>query len=121
VPKDARVLGNLNADFAFENGNLRDYRNLPFALAQSDMAAYIRQNDIRYILYSDELDYLYAHRPYYNVIYGNAMFCEALRRFCLESCEEIGSFQNSVYGARIMPLVGDAQYGNVRVFRVKNK
>ncbi|MEG1942351.1 MAG: hypothetical protein RR049_00925, partial [Angelakisella sp.] len=118
VPKDARVLGNLNTDFYFDNDCLRDYRNLPFALQKGSLEAYLEADKIEYILYSDELDYLYEHRPYYNVIYGNIMFRDELKRFCKESCTEVGQFQSVAYGARIMELVGDPRYGTVTVYAV---
>ncbi|MEG1777662.1 MAG: hypothetical protein RR209_01670, partial [Angelakisella sp.] len=118
VPKDARVLGNLNTDFYFDNDCLRDYRNLPFALQKGSLEAYLEADKIEYILYSDELDYLYEHRPYYNVIYGNIMFRDELKRFCKESCTEVGQLQSVAYGARIMELVGDPRYGTVTVYAV---
>ncbi|MEG0541593.1 MAG: hypothetical protein RR528_04635, partial [Angelakisella sp.] len=118
LPKDARVLGNLNTDFYFENGSLRDYRNLPFALRDGTLEEYIEANEIEYILYSQELDYLYEHRPYYNVIYGNIMFRDELLRFCSERCTKLSSFQNATYGARVTGLIGSGEYDGVTVYEV---
>ena len=129
VPKDAKTLANLNTGFYFEQGKLIDLRNLPYAVlednAPSDdetryqkLCAYLEETGIEYIVYSSELDYLYEHRPYYNVIYGNAVFVHALKRFCEERCEETASFTDLQYGARVINIMGDPAYSRVSVYRV---
>lgn len=119
VPSDAKVIGNLNMDFYFANDRLRDYRNLPFALEGEGLSTYIEEQEIEYIVYTSELDYLYQNRPYYNVIYGNVMFVPELKEFCLSRCEQIGEFTHPMYGTRVYPLVGDPDYGRVEVYKVK--
>ncbi|MBR5969499.1 MAG: hypothetical protein IK016_04045 [Lachnospiraceae bacterium] len=147
VPKDAKTLGNLNTGFYFDQGKLLDYRNLPYVMEAaknatpstgaetaapstdtetgeaapdgvSAIAAYVEENGIEYILYTAELDYLLSHRPYYNVIYGNIMFAEALKAFCETRCETVGSFTDLRYGARVIALTGDETYSTVTVYRV---
>lgn len=119
VPADGKTIANLNTGFYFDNDALLDYRNLPYALERGSLADYVEKNGVRYILYSDELDYIYAHRPYYNVIYGNTEFVRELRQFCNKSCDHVGTFHNSSYGTRINALVGDDGYGTVTVYRVR--
>ena len=119
VPASAKTIANLNTGFYFENDALLDYRNLPFALKTGTLDDYVHKNKVQYIVYSDELDYIYEHRPYYNVIYGNALFVKELRQFCAEKCEPVGSFQNIVYGTRINALSGNSDYGKVTIYKVK--
>ncbi len=118
VPKDARVLANLNTDFYFEDDMLRDYRNLPYAMKGSGIPAYILDNEIEYILYSDELDFIYQNRPNFNPIYGNSLFVEELKNFCREHCTMAGSFFDPVFGVRIQDLIGNGEYGTVTIYRV---
>lgn len=113
----SQVLGNLNMDFYFESGSLHDYRNLPYVMADSSIAAYIEENQIEYIFYSAELDYYYEHRPYYNTIYGNIMFAAELREYCEQECVLVGSFQNLRYAPRILELIGREDYATVTVYR----
>lgn len=117
VPKDAKVLGNLNIEFFMDYDCLRDYRNLPYALEEEGLEAYLENNRIEYIIYHEELDYLWEHRPYYNVIYGNVMFVEELKNYCETSCEQVGSFQNSRYGIRVAGILDQEEYSQVTVYR----
>ena len=129
VPKEAKTLANLNTGFYFDQGKLLDLRNLPYVVLPEGevtdeesryekLEAYLLENEIEYVVYATELDYLYEHRPYYNVIYGNAIFVPALKRFCETNCEETGSFTDPVYGARVMNIFGKETYSRVRVYRV---
>ncbi len=117
IPENAKVLGNLNIEFFMEYGCLRDYRNLPYALEGEGLLAYLERNEIEYIVYHQELDYLWDHRPYYNVIYGNVMFVEELKNYCQNHCEKVGSFQNSRYGIRVSEILDQEEYGQVTVYR----
>lgn len=128
VPADKKVLANLNTGFYFEQGCLRDYRNLPYitnseaVVSMSEMCRlenYIRENEIEYILYSTELEYIYEHRPYFNVIYGDSRFVPVLKEFCEESCELTGEFVNTEYGSRVIGVMGQEQYSHVQVYKVK--
>lgn len=117
VPSDAKTLGNLNTVFYFNDGCLIDYRNLPF-LEDKSLSDYLDQEGIEYIIYSDELDYIYDHRPYFNVIYGNIMFLDDLKHYLDTNCEVMGSFQNTSYGVRIISLRGNSSYGNITIYKV---
>lgn len=128
APADKRVLANLNTGFYFEQGCLRDYRNLPYIIASGEENAesqgsrlkdYIRENKIEYILYSTELEYVYEHRPYFNVIYGDARFVPVLREFCEKNCELTGEFVNTEYGSRIIGVMGQEKYSKIKVYKVK--
>lgn len=120
VPADARVIANLNADFYFENGCLRDYRNLS-KIRQSGLRVeeYVEQNEIEYILLSSELDYIYQHRPQWNILYGPLDYWEELQAFLNGHCEEVDRFYNDTYAVRISGLVHTGQDFFVTVYRVK--
>lgn len=121
TPKD-KVLGNLNMYFYFENGALSDYRNLPFAMdADGSLKQYIEENNIEFIFYTDELTYYFEHRPYYNALYGNIMFADALKSYCETECEFIGTFENPWYAPRILELIGKEEYGTVYVYRTRRE
>lgn len=117
VPEEARVLGNLNMEFFMDYGCLKDYRNLPYALEEGGLEAYLERNQIEYIVYHQELDYLWEHRPYYNVIYGNVMFVQELREYCERNCQMVGSFEDPWYGIRVAGLRGQEEYARVTVYR----
>lgn len=119
---DSRVLGNLNMNFYFENGALSDYRNLPYVMERDGtLDKYIEENKIEYIFYTDELTYYYEHRPYYNALYGNIMFADALKTYCETNCTLVASFENSGYAPRILELIGDEDYSTVYVYRVNSR
>ena len=118
VPKDLKVLGNLNTGFYFDQGMLLDYRNLPYLEQENSLDDYIRNNKIQYILMTDELDYIYENRPYYNVIYGNPSFIQDLGTYCASNCILAGTFENPLYGPRIISLIGNPRYGTVSVYKV---
>ena len=118
VPRDEAVLANLNTGFYFEQGKLFDYRNLAYLKDQAELEGYIEKNKIRYIFYTDELDYIYENRPYYNAVYGNSGFIGELKEYCNTCCELAGSFENPVYGPRLTSLMGKADFATVKVYRV---
>ncbi|MFP4564137.1 MAG: ArnT family glycosyltransferase [Spirochaetia bacterium] len=119
VPPDVPVLANLNTDFYFRNGVLKDYRNLVF-LPEKGLAfpEYIRDRNIEYVIYPDEMDYIYNHRPIWNILYGNVwLYYEEMNRFLDEECTVIGEFTAPIYGMRIVRYIGDEDW-KVRIYRV---
>ncbi len=118
VPADARVIANLNTGFYFDQGTLLDYRNLPCLNGSDELAHYIEKNKIQYICLTDELDYIYENRPYYNVIYGNAAFIKDLKNYCETNGTRVGSFESPLYGTRIISLMDNPDYFTVTVYKV---
>lgn len=119
VPADAKVLANLNAEYAFDNGKLLDYRNLDY-LEQNGLtfSEYISSRGIEYILYPEEMDYIYSHRPVWNIVYGNLYpYYDDMRRFLSENCAEVASF-TSPYAMRIARYMEDRDW-TVTVYRVE--
>ena len=121
VPQDARVLANLNTDYYFENGNLRDVRNLTY-LKESGLSVeeYIRQNHIQFIILSDEMDFIYERRPVWNMIYGNPRYVPELRQFTEEKCTLVHQFRDNTYGIRIVGYMRSDLNFTVQIFEVQN-
>ena len=120
VPEDAVVLANLNAEFAFKAGRLYDYRNLAH-LDQAGLSVdqYIRDRQISYILYADELDYLHRNPDPWQVLYGpDQAWYEEMQTFLSSQCEEIADLQAPIYGNRIVSFLNDP-YWHLHIYRVK--
>lgn len=121
VPADSRVLANLNTDYYFKNGRLRDVRNLTY-LKENGLSVedYIRQNHIQYIVLSDEMDFLYQRRPVWNMIYGNPRYVPELRQFTEEKCTLVHQFQDNTYGIRVVGYMRSDLDFTVQIFKVQN-
>jgi len=117
VSADTKALANLNTGFYFDNGKMLDVRNLTY-LKDNDMsfAEYVESRGIQAIVWSDEMDYLYSHRPSFNVLYGNPRYVPEVETFLAEHCTLVGSFENTGYGMRLVQLTDEPC--TVRVYRV---
>lgn len=102
VPKASRVLANLNTEYHFKSKGLYDYRNLAYLEEnQVSFDKYIQSHQIEYIIYPEEMDYIYNHRPLYNGMYGNLYpYYDDMQHFLNESCVLVDAF-DSHYGMRI--------------------
>ena len=119
IPGQPRILGNLNAEYAFADGQLLDYRNLQYLDDRGiTFADYVAAEQIEYIIYYDELAFIAANHPRYDVMYGDLtpIFAE-MTTFLAEHCEEITVFTNSSYGTNLAPLI-DAKPWQIHIFRV---
>lgn len=119
IEKDERVLANLNADYYFENGSLYDYRNLAY-LKENELsfAEYINKNKIKYIIYSEEMDFIYNSRPKWNLLYGNLYpYYQEMKQFIKEDSSLIKSFTNSTYGIRIAEKIGQKDW-QIKIYQV---
>lgn len=119
IPGDQATIGNLNMGFHFDSGVLKDYRNLPYLDGFDALKQYVEENQIQYICISDELDFIYQNRPYYHVIYGNALFVKDLKDYCQLYCQPVGTIRNPQYAARIISLLQDPAYETVTVYQVR--
>ncbi len=121
IPQDARVLANLNTDYYFENGSLFDYRNLAY-LEDNDLsfAEYIAKNEIEYIIYPEEMDFIYNSRPSWNILYGNLYpYYSEMQHFLEQETKLIKSFRNSTYAMRIVREIGQKDW-KVKIYRVSS-
>ncbi|MBK5261225.1 MAG: 4-amino-4-deoxy-L-arabinose transferase [Peptostreptococcaceae bacterium] len=121
VAPNEKVLANLNCEYYFDNGKLLDYRNLSF-LKENNMtiADYIEENDIEYIILSDELDFIYSQRPVWNIIYGNLRYMDDLNDYTKQKCVLVDSFRNNTYGVRIVQYMNSNRDFTVKIFKVKD-
>jgi len=120
IPGRPKILGNLNAEYAFADGQLIDYRNLQYLDDRGmTFADYIAKQQIEYIIYYDELTFITKNHPAYDVMYGDItpIFAE-MTTFLAEHCEEITVFSNSSYGTNLAPLI-DTKPWQIHIFRVK--
>jgi len=119
VPQDSRVLANLNTDYYFENESLFDYRNLAY-LEENNLsfANYIKKNQIKYIIYPEEMDYIYNSRPSWNILYGNLYpYYQEMQKFIAQRTVLIKEFTNSTYPMRIVSKIG-AKNWSVKIYKV---
>ncbi len=112
-PRD-NVLANLNADYYFENGKLYDFRNLAY-LKEHGMSFedYIKNNDIKYIIYPEEMDFIYESTPKWDVIYGTPDYHDEMKDFINNHCKKVYEFTDGFYGVRIV------RYINTRPWFIK--
>ncbi len=118
VPEDAKVLANLNAEYALSYDALYDYRNLGY-LDDNNMsfADYVNKNGIEYIIYPEEMDYIYETRPVWNIVYGNIYpYYEDMKEFLDLKCELQTEFY-SPYAMRIVKFADNKNW-SVKVYKV---
>lgn len=117
IPADARTIANLNTGFYFENDALLDVRNLSYLKANNlTFAEYVRSRNVRYILWSDEMDLIYRNRPTLNALYGNPRYVEEVETFLRDHCELLGTFTDDAYASRLVQAFGTPC--TVRAYRV---
>lgn len=119
-PSD-KVLANLNCEYYFDNGKLLDYRNLSYLKENNEtIEEYVKNNDIEYIILSDEMDFIYSQRPVWNIIYGNLRYMDELNAFTQYKCELVDVFINNTYGIRIVQYMNSDRDFMVKIFKVKD-
>lgn len=119
VPDEVPVLANLNTAFVFSPDQLHVWRDLA-ALSEAGLTftEYIRGNNIKYIVYPDEMDVIYQERPVWNDLYGNLYYYyEDMQAFLSEQCCCIAAFPAPVYGMRITQYMFKHPY-RIRIFLV---
>jgi 4-amino-4-deoxy-L-arabinose transferase-like glycosyltransferase len=120
VPAQTKVLANLNSAYYFNRGSLFDYRNLAY-LQQNELsfADYINKNKIRYIIYPEEMDYIYQTRPTWNILYGNLYpYYNQLQLYLEKNCQLIYQFSSPIYGNRIISQI-DKKDWFIKIYQVK--
>lgn len=116
VPSDAEVLANLNTEYVFEFDKLHDYRNLD-KLDSMTFQEYIIKNQIEYIVYPEEMDYIYENRPVFNVMYGNVFpYYKDMNEFFADNCQLIYEF-DSPYAMRIL-MYSNKKSWSVKIYKV---
>ena len=119
VPENKKVLANLNLEYYFDNGVLKDYRNLQYLkMSNISFEQYIDFNNIEYIIYPEEMDYIFRNSPNWDILYGNTtVFYEDMKSYLNENCDKIGEFQTP-YAMRISQEMYKVPW-NLTVYKVK--
>lgn len=119
IPPGTVALGNLYSEYAMDDGHFYDWRNLHYLKENEiNLTAYIETRDIEYIIFSEELTFIYDNRPYWNVIYGNlSHWYPELIDFMESECSLTGEFESPGYAMRISAYRYSKPW-NVKVFRV---
>ena len=120
VPAESRILGRLSEEYATDYGKLTSWRNLSeLKAAGITVEEYLRQREIEYIVYPEEIDYIFQTRPVWNLIYGNpAYYYQDLQKFLREYCELQAVFISPGYGTRIT-LQRYKKNWEIRIYRVR--
>lgn len=117
VPAGAKTIGNLNAEYHFENGALLDYRNLTYLKQKnSTLAEYLEKNEVEFLIISDELYLLHELRPTWNGVYGNINYLEQMEDITAE-WEEVHSFTDNFYGVRLVRYQNSERDFSVRIYQ----
>jgi len=121
VDSEDRVLANLNTDYYFERNKLFDYRNLAYLDENKlSFADYIEKNKIEYIIYPEEMDFIYNSRPQWNIMYGNLYpYYQDMKTFIENKTEKVYQFTDKTYAMRIVRYIGQKEW-TVKIYRVKN-
>lgn len=119
VNREEPVLANLNAEMSFNNGKLYDYRNLAFLEENSlTFEQYVIRNHISYIIYPDEMDFIFAYRPRWNQLYGNiSLYYKDMQEFLQTKCQLVYEFSEPTYGMRIAQYINKNDW-KIRIYKV---
>lgn len=122
VNKNDRVLANLNADYYFNNNRLFDYRNLAY-LEENKLSFkdYIQKNNIQYIIYPEEMDFIYNSRPSWNILYGNLYpYYSDMQKFLRKKTTLVKTFSNPSYAIRITNQIAKKNW-QIKIYRVNQE
>ena len=119
IPEDVIVLGNLNIEYALQADKFYDYRNLAY-LESGQFENYITDRDIKYIVYPEEMDYIYKRRPVWNIVYGNMyLYYDDMQEFLQQSCELVFEGESD-YAMRILNLSDNKEW-TYKIYRVNEE
>ncbi|HMA59185.1 MAG TPA: glycosyltransferase family 39 protein [Halanaerobiales bacterium] len=119
INKEEKVLANLNTQFYFDYNKLYDYRNLAY-LDENNLSfsEYIEKNNIKYIIYPEEMDFIYNRRPTWNTLYGNLYpYYSDMKDYLVTDCRLAKEFSNKTYGMRIAKYIGTKDW-KVKIYKV---
>ncbi|MBN2625152.1 MAG: hypothetical protein JXA95_00695 [Spirochaetales bacterium] len=103
LPADGIALGNLYCEYALPEGHFYDWRNLSELPGHNlNLASYMADRNIEYVVLSGEIDFYYRNRPTWNMIYGNPSgWYPQLQELLRDQAVLIGEFESPGYGMRI--------------------
>ena len=118
IPPDARTLANLNSNFHFEDEALLDYRNLSHLPEEVSLTDYFTQNEIEYVVLSEEMAYIARNPDPWHILYGRLDYYPELIQLLESEFELIHQFESPGYGMRIIPYL-DGYPWEVRIYKKK--
>jgi hypothetical protein len=118
IPSDAKVLGNLNLEYKFQD-QLLDYRNL-YYLKENNLSVkdYIEKNHIEYIILYEEMDYIHRNSPTWDILYGELYYYEDLKDYIDRKMQLVKKFEDQTYGIRIARYVNTYPW-TIKVYKIK--
>ena len=114
IPKDAVILGNINLLNHFEDQVFYDYRNL-WHLSGPQALDYIQERNINYIIWPEEMAYIYPHEKWH-ILYGPMAYYPDLANF-LEDQTLVKSIESKTYGNRISRYVNTYPW-RIQIYKV---
>lgn len=119
IDPKASVLANLNLHYYFKD-RLKDYRNLEY-LDDYDLSIkeYIEMNNIEYIIWYEEMDYIKRNIDKWYILYGELDYYDGLKVFLEHETELVKTFESETYAMRIARYV-DTYPFKVYIYKVKD-
>jgi len=119
VKKDEVVLANLNSEFYFNNGKLHDYRNLALLKENNlEFKDYVYKYNIKFIIYSEEMDVIYSESPRWDALYGNLYYYTDMKYFLETNCTLVKEFSDKTYGNRISRYINEKDW-TIKIYKVQ--
>ncbi len=106
VPADSILVSNLYGEYVTgTSGRFYDWRNLVEIKDGKDLLEeYLADRSVEYVILSDELDFVYARRPVWNVLYGNIThWYPEMQELLKEKGRLVKEFSSPGYAMRIAP------------------
>lgn len=116
VDDESKALANLNMAYAFEPGNFYDYRNLAY-LEDKSFVEYIEDRNIKYIIWTDEMDYI-SRNENWQILYGDMGYYNEAKAYLENNCSLVHSFEDNLYGVRIVRYMMEPSW-KVYIYKVK--
>jgi len=119
IPANAKVLGNLNMDYHLNLYQLYDVRNLDYLDENNlDIQAYIKKNDITYVVLYEEMSYIYDAGGKWDILYGNLAYYKDLVTYLNTHGDLLKTFEAPTYGMRIAKYV-DGYPWSVKIYQLE--
>jgi len=119
IDGEGRVLSNLNTAFAFDSDRLVIWRDLDNLAREKDsLKTFLQENDVRWIVYSRELDLIYSSRPVWNALYGNIFWYPQLMDILEQEGIVVARGNFPEYAMRIVPFMEREPWNSV-IYRIQ--
>jgi hypothetical protein len=114
IPENSVILGNINLLNHFEDSTFYDYRNL-WHLSGHEVLDYIEKRKIEYILWPEEMSYIYPQEKWH-ILYGPMAYYPTLVTF-LDDQTLVKVFESKTYGNRISRYVNTYPW-KINIYKV---